>query len=83
MGMLGEATPHPFRLPARIWQNMSPQEQEMLRSRWSKMSPEQQRRAVNAFQQRDTAAVRFQRRFTPPAPKQPPTRQPPATQSPP
>jgi hypothetical protein len=83
MGLLGDGTQHPFRLPARIWQNMSPQEQEMLRLRWSKMSPEQQRRAVNAFQMRDTAAVRFPRRFTPSAPKQPPVRQPPTTQTPP
>ena len=82
MGLLGDGTQHPFRLPARIWPNMSPQAQEMLRTRWSKMSPEQQRRAVNAFQQRDTAAVRFQRRFTPPVPNQPPTRRPPSAQPP-
>jgi len=83
MGLPGDGTQHPFRLPARVWQNMSPQEQEMLRTRWSKMSPDQQRRAVNAFQQRDTAAVRFQRRLTPPLPRQPPTRQPPSAQPPP
>ncbi len=69
MELMGDGTQHPFRLPARVWQNMSPQEQEMLRTRWSKMSPEQQRRAISAFQLRDTAAVRFQRRFTAP-PKQ-------------
>lgn len=83
MGLMREGAQYPFRLPARIWQNMSPQEQEMLRTRWTRMSPEQQRRAVNAFQQRDTAAVRFQRRVSPPVPKQPPTGQPPTTQSPP
>ncbi|MBA4072292.1 MAG: hypothetical protein C0497_10725 [Gemmatimonas sp.] len=68
LGLLGEGAQNPFRLPTRIWQNMSPQEQEILRTRWSRMSPDQQRRAISAFQQRDTAAVRFQRRLT-----QPPT----------
>ncbi|MBI5600237.1 MAG: serine/threonine protein kinase [Gemmatimonadetes bacterium] len=75
-GLSGDGTQHPFRLPARIWQNMSPQEQEVLRTRWSRMSPEQQRRAVSAVHLRDSAAVRFQRRFTPP-PKQAQPRQPP------
>jgi len=61
---------------------MSPQEQEMLRMRWTKMSPEQQRRAVTAFQQRDTAAMRLQRRLTQPPTKRPPARQPSAAPPP-
>lgn len=69
MGLVGDGAQNPFRLPTRIWQNMSPQEQEMLRTRWSRMSAEQQRRAVAAFLQRDTAAARFQRRLP-----QPPTK---------
>ncbi|MHB0963346.1 MAG: serine/threonine-protein kinase [Gemmatimonadaceae bacterium] len=72
MSILGDGSQHPFRLPTRIWQNMSPQEQEMLRTRWGRMSAEQQRRAINAFQKRDTTAVRFQRRLAEPPTKQPP-----------
>ena len=71
MSLLGDGAQHPFRLPTRIWQNMSPQEQEMLRTRWGRMSAEQQRRAINAFQLRDTSAVRFQRRLTQPPSKEP------------
>ena len=71
MSLLGDGAQHPFRLPTRIWENMSPQEQEMLRTRWGRMSAEQQRRAINAFQLRDTSAVRFQRRLTQPPSKEP------------
>ncbi|MDP1889602.1 MAG: protein kinase [Gemmatimonadaceae bacterium] len=73
MGLSGDGANNPFRLPTRIWQNMSPQEQQMLRTRWSRMSAEQQRRAVTAFEQRDTTAVRFQRRLTQPPTKRPPS----------
>jgi hypothetical protein len=67
------ALPTPFSLPTRIWQNMSPQEQAMLKIRWSRMTPEQQQRAVKDIQQRDSTLVRFQRRMpqrpaAPPAP---------------
>lgn len=70
-GLSEDAASIPFRLPPRVWQHMSAQEQQMLRLRWSRMSPEQQRRAVSAVQQRDTMAARFPRR-----PPQPPATQP-------
>jgi hypothetical protein len=67
-GAMGDGGQNPFYLPARIWQNMSPQEQEMLRQRWNRMTPEQQRRAIREMQTRDTS--RFIRR-APPAPRPP------------
>ncbi|MHB8839944.1 MAG: hypothetical protein ACYC7F_13455, partial [Gemmatimonadaceae bacterium] len=63
--------PNPFLLPARIWLNMSPQEQQTLHARWNRMTPEQQRRAIREIQQRDSALTRFQRRLTQPRPPTP------------
>ncbi len=60
----GSGSANPFLIPPRVWQSMSPQEQQMLRMRWSRMSPDQQRRAVKEMQQRDSVA-RFQRRSPP------------------
>ncbi|HEY3288044.1 MAG TPA: protein kinase [Gemmatimonadaceae bacterium] len=65
--------PTPFSLPARIWLNMSPQEQGMLRARWSRMTPEQQLRAIREFQHRDSTTGGFPRRL-PQAPPVPPAR---------
>jgi hypothetical protein len=70
-GALGSEAQNPFHLPQRIWQNMSPQEQTMLRSRWSRMSEEQQQRALNGILHRDSTTVRFPRRVPPTPPPAP------------
>jgi len=56
---------NPFYLPLRIWQNMSVQDQEVVRSRWSRMSKEQQLRAIRDIQQRDSTGNAFTRRVPP------------------
>jgi hypothetical protein len=66
-----DAGVRPFLLPTRIWQNMSPQEQAMLRSRWTRMSPEQRQRALKDMQVRDSSRAPFPRRVAPPRPPQP------------
>jgi hypothetical protein len=68
-GSVPQGAANPFYLPPRVWQNMTPQDQQMLAARWNRMSPEQQRRALQQIQKRDSTGAVFQRR--------PPLRQPP------
>ncbi|MBI2407886.1 MAG: protein kinase [Gemmatimonadetes bacterium] len=68
---LGSEEQNPFHMPQRIWQNMSPQEQTTLRSRWSRLSEEQKQRALNGILRRDSATVRFPRRPPPTPPTTP------------
>jgi hypothetical protein len=70
-GALGSEAQNPFHLPQRIWQNMSPEEQATLRSRWNRMSEEQRQRALSGFLHRDSTTVRFQRRLPPTPPSAP------------
>lgn len=78
-----DTTTTPFYLPSRIWRNMSAQEQEMLRGRWNRMSPEQQRNAFKEFQQRDSSGGLFPRRSTQQRPQaQQPPQPPPAPAKP-
>jgi serine/threonine-protein kinase len=65
-GTLGGGSQNPFYLPARLWQNMSAQEQELLRQRWSRLSPEQQRRAIKDILGRDSTTRNLRR--VPPRP---------------
>jgi len=78
---------NPFALPPRIWQNLSAQEQGMLRTRWSRMSPAQQRNAVmQGAQMRDSMAGRYPQRMPQsvlqPMPQRVPQPVPPASQKP-
>jgi hypothetical protein len=61
----GGAFAHPYYLPNRVWQAMSVQEQAMLRGRWDRLTPDQQMRALQDMQRRDSAGVAYLRRNPP------------------
>jgi len=70
-GQAADATANPYVLPTRVWQQMSPQEQGMLRARWERLSPDQRLRAIRDIQQRDSTGGAFPRRprrLSPPLP---------------
>lgn len=66
---------NPYQLQARVWNQMSAQEQAMLRARWEQMSPEQRRRALRDIQLREANGAVFPRRGqSPPPAARPPAR---------
>ena len=75
-------SPHPFYLPQRIWQNMTAQDQQMLQSRWSRLSSEQQGRVLKDLQRRDSTGARFLRRMPQPMNGQPQPPTPPSGEQP-